>query len=458
MPTLSISIKNKLWKKIVKQRGEMEMSEFKHVILALLFLRFLSYSFEQLHVQLGETGRNQEDKKIYESKNVYWLPKESRWSFITDNASEPDIANRINHAMKMIEKENIPLQNVLSMNFSRPELQAENLKELIEILSFEVDQLGIFSRVFDYFLKQFARALGTSGGEFYIPESIASLLTEMIRPIDGRVFDPTCGSGGMLIQSSKFEGQAENEQSNITLYGQEMDQVSWSLAKMNLAIRGINADLRNRATNPFHEDEHKELKADYILANVPINNNDWGGDKLQDPEYWKFGIPPERNANYAWVQHIVSKLAQEGTAGFVLANSSMSTNMTAEFLIRKKLIDEDLVECIVTLPGQLLYSTQMPICLWFISRKKNSTTTHDRSGEILFIDARRIGKLVAQRNKEFTTLDIQSIATPYNAWRGVIFEQYEDITGFSKVVKVEEVMRNEYNLTPGLYVGCAGEE
>ena len=460
----NIGFEEKLWAMADKLRGSMDASEYKHVVLGLLFLKYVSDSFEELYDQLKEEEwADPEDKDEYLAENIFWVPKEARWSHIKENAKKPEIGQIIDEAMIAIEKENESLRGVLPKNFARPDLDKTRLGETIDMFSFRVGDKesrskDVLGRVYEYFLGKFASAEGKGGGEFYTPMSVVKLLVEMLEPYKGRIYDPCCGSGGMFVQSEKFVEEHQGKLGDIAVYGQESNPTTWKLAKMNLAIRGIDANLGSQNADTFHNDLHKRLKADYILANPPFNISDWGGERLQDDLRWKFGTPPPGNANYAWIQHMVSKLAPTGTAGIVLANGSMSTNTSSELEIRKKLIEEDLVECIVTLPGQLFYSTQIPVCLWFITKNKAKNGKRERSGEILFIDARNLGHMATRTLKEFSIEDIQKVATTYHAWRGTKEETYEDVAGFCKAAKLEEVREHDYILTPGRYVGLEEEE
>ncbi|WP_210400765.1 class I SAM-dependent DNA methyltransferase [Nosocomiicoccus sp. HMSC059G07] len=460
----NIGFEEKLWAMADKLRGSMDASEYKHVVLGLLFLKYVSDSFEELYEQLqDEEWADPEDKDEYLAENIFWVPKEARWSYIKENAKKPEIGQIIDEAMIAIEKENESLRGVLPKNFARPDLDKTRLGETIDMFSFRVGDKesrskDVLGRVYEYFLGKFASAEGKGGGEFYTPMSVVKLLVEMLEPYKGRVYDPCCGSGGMFVQSEKFVEEHQGKLGDIAVYGQESNPTTWKLAKMNLAIRGIDANLGSQNADTFHNDLHKRLKADYILANPPFNISDWGGERLQDDLRWKYGTPPPGNANYAWLQHMVSKLAPTGTAGIVLANGSMSTNTSSELEIRKKLIEEDLVECIVTLPGQLFYSTQIPVCLWFITKNKAKNGKRERSGEILFIDARNLGHMATRTLKEFSQEDIQKVATTYHAWRGTNDETYEDIAGFCKAAKLEEVREHDYILTPGRYVGLEEAE
>lgn len=460
----NIGFEEKLWEMADKLRGSMDASEYKHVVLGLLFLKYVSDSFEELYEQLQEEEwADPEDKDEYLAENIFWVPKEARWSHIKENAKKPEIGQIIDEAMIAIEKENESLRGVLPKNFARPDLDKTRLGETIDMFSFRVGDKesrskDVLGRVYEYFLSKFASAEGKGGGEFYTPMSVVKLLVEMLEPYKGRVYDPCCGSGGMFVQSEKFVEEHQGKLGDIAVYGQESNPTTWKLAKMNLAIRGIDANLGEQNADTFHNDLHKRLKADYILANPPFNISDWGGERLQDDLRWKYGTPPPGNANYAWIQHMISKLAPTGTAGIVLANGSMSTNTSSELEIRKNLIEEDLVECIVTLPGQLFYSTQIPVCLWFITKNKAKNGKRERSGEILFIDARNLGHMATRTLKEFSDEDIQKVATTYHAWRGTKEETYEDVAGFCKAAKLEEVREHDYILTPGRYVGLEEEE
>lgn len=459
-----IGFEEKLWAMADKLRGSMDASEYKHVVLGLLFLKYVSDSFEELHEQLKEEEwADPEDKDEYLAENIFWVPKEARWAHIKENAKKPEIGQIIDEAMIAIEKENESLRGVLPKNFARPDLDKTRLGETIDMFSFRVGDKDsrskdVLGRVYEYFLGKFASAEGKGGGEFYTPMSVVKLLVEMLEPYKGRVYDPCCGSGGMFVQSEKFVEEHQGKLGDIAVYGQESNPTTWKLAKMNLAIRGIDANLGAQNADTFHNDLHKRLKADYILANPPFNISDWGGVRLQDDLRWKYGTPPNGNANYAWLQHMISKLAPTGTAGIVLANGSMSTNTSAEFEIRKKMIEDDLVECIVTLPGQLFYSTQIPVCLWFITKNKAKNGKRERSGEILFIDARNLGYMSTRTLKEFSDKDIQKVTTKYHAWRGTNEESYKDVAGFCKAAKLEEVREHDYILTPGRYVGLEEEE
>ncbi|MFP5111623.1 type I restriction-modification system subunit M [Bacillaceae bacterium C204] len=457
--TANVGYEEKLWLMADKLRGSMDSSEYKHVVLGLLFLKYVSDAFEEKHKELSEDElADPEDKDEYEAENIFWVPKEARWSYIKQNAKKPEIGQIIDNAMITIEKENTSLRGVLPKDYARPSLDKIRLGETIDLFSFKVGDKesrsqDVLGRVYEYFLSKFASAEGKNGGEFYTPSSVVKLLVEMIEPYKGRIYDPCCGSGGMFVQSEKFVEEHQGNLGDIAVYGQESNPTTWKLAKMNLAIRGIDSDLGKHNGDTFHNDLHKGLKADFILANPPFNVSDWGGDRLKEDPRWTYGIPPVGNANYAWIQHMVSKLAPSGTAGFVLANGSMSTSTTSELEIRKNLVEVDIVECIVTLPGQLFYSTQIPVSLWFVTRNKAAKGQRNRQNEILFIDARKLGFMADRTHKELSGEDIRNIADTFHAWRGTNDNSYDNISGFCKSAKLDEVREHQYILTPGRYVG-----
>ncbi|MFB5281813.1 type I restriction-modification system subunit M [Peribacillus sp. Hz7] len=459
MATANIGFEEQLWSMADKLRGSMDSGEYKNVVLGLLFLKYVSDAFEERHAELeADEYADPEDRDEYIMDNIFWVPKEARWSFIKDNAKKPEIGQIIDKAMIAIEKENASLQGVLPKDYARPALDKVRLGETIDLFSFKVGDeesrsKDVLGRVYEYFLSKFASAEGKNGGEFYTPSSVVRLLVEMLEPYKGRVYDPCCGSGGMFVQSEKFVEEHQGKLGDIAVYGQESNPTTWKLCKMNLAIRGIDGNIGTHNADTFHNDVHKGLKADYILANPPFNIKDWGGDKLREDVRWQYGTPPVGNANYAWIQHMISKLAPAGTAGFVLANGSMSSNTSGEGEIRKNLIEADVVECIVTLPGQLFYSTQIPVCIWFVSKNKSKTGKRDRNGEILFIDARKLGFMADRTHKEFVDEDIKKITDTFHTWRGTLDEPYKDIQGFCKAATLEEVRNNDYILTPGRYVG-----
>jgi type I restriction enzyme M protein len=447
-----------------KLRKNLEPSDYKHVALGLIFLKHISNAFEVKRAALlAEDPAAAEDPDEYLAENVFWVPKEARWSHLQANARQPTIGKLIDDAMADIEKVNPGLKGVLPKDYNRPALDKVMLGELIDLVSgIATGEPGdkakdLLGRVYEYFLGGFAGSEGKRGGEFYTPRSIVRLMVEMLEPYKGRVYDPCCGSGGMFVQSEKFIESHGGKIGDIAIYGQESNNTTWRLCKMNLAVRGIDADIRWNNEGSFHKDELKDLRFDYILANPPFNISDWGGERLREDSRWTYGVPPVGNANYAWLQHILWHLSPNGTAGVVLANGSMSSAQSGEDVIRKGMVEADVVDCMVALPGQLFYSTQIPACLWFLARNKNpGAKLRDRRGEVLFIDARKIGTLVDRTRKEFADEDIAKIAGVYHAWREG--KGYGDVPGFCKAAKLEEIRGHNHVLTPGRYVGAKDVE
>ena len=457
----NLGFEQKLWQSADKLRNNMDAAEYKHVVLGLIFLKYISDAFLEVHEGLeADEYADPEDKDEYIALNVFWVPPEARWDQLQKNAKKPEIGKLIDDAMDAIEKENPDLKGVLPKNYAREALDKQSLGGIIDLIGTiglgdkESKSKDILGRVYEYFLGQFAAAEGKKGGQFYTPRSIVKVLVEMIEPYSGRVYDPCCGSGGMFVQSEKFVESHEGRLGDISIYGQESNQTTWRLCKINLAIRGIDSNIQ--WGDSFTDDKHRDLKADYILANPPFNDKDWKAELLEDDMRWMYGIPPKRNANFAWVQNFIHHLAPTGIAGFVLANGSMSAG-GQEGKIREKMVKADLVDCMVALPSQLFYNTGIPACLWFVSRDKTNGQFRDRSGEILFIDARKMGHMADRTHRELSEEDVQQIAGVYHAWRGEGGE-YEDVRGFCKSIELDEVKKHEYILTPGRYVGYAEEE
>ncbi len=460
-----------LFKAADKMRGSLEPSEYKHVALGLIFLKYISEAFQAMHDQLSaDEYADAEDPEEYLAENVFWVPEPARWSNIQKNARSEDIGKIIDDAMEAIEAEptNESLKGVLPKTYARPTLDKTMLGELVDLFSNiklhdSADRArDLLGRVYEYFISGFASAEGKRGGEFFTPRSVVRTLVEMLEPYEGRVYDPCCGSGGMFIQSEKFIEEHGGNPLNLSVYGQEINHTTWRLAKMNLAVHGIDADIGWDSAGSFHKDSHPNLKADYILANPPFNISDWGGDRLVEDLRWQYGTPPKGNANFAWIQHIIHHLAPRGHAGVVLANGSMSSQTSGEGEIRKQLIEQDRVDCMVALPGQLFYSTQIPVCLWILSRDKSANGHRDRQGEVLFIDARNKGHMVDRVRREFSEEDIEKIAGTYRRWRAKPetleekgWEAYTDEPGFCKSEGLETIRKFDHVLTPGRYVGAA---
>lgn len=459
----NIGFEETLWKAADKLRGSMSSYDYKDVVLGLMFLKYISDKFETRYNELVEEGDGfEEDIDEYTEQNIFWVPQISRWNYIRDNAKSNEIGQIIDDAMIEIEKENPTLVGVLDKRYARPELDKRRLGELVDLIStiklHSKEEKDLLGRIYEYFLGQFASAEGKNGGEFYTPSSIVKTLVEMIEPYKGRIYDPACGSGGMFIQSEKFvEGHQGNLQ-DLSIYGQELNSTTWKLCRMNLVIRGLDGNIGAGHGDTFHNDFHKMLKADFVLANPPFNIKDWGGSSLVDDIRWKFGIPPEGNANYAWLQHIVHHLAPNGCAGVVLANGSLSSNTSNEGEIRKNLIENDLVDAIVAMPDKLFYSTGIPVCLWILNKNKaNNPKFRNREKEILFIDARNLGEMIDRKHRELSHDNVKLIADTYHNYRNAN-GKYEDVKGFTKVATLDEVKDNDYILTPGRYVGIEDVE
>lgn len=459
----NIGFEAELWKAADQLRGSMDSAEYKHVVLGLLFLKYISDAFEEQQAKLiaeADQGADPEDPDEYQRVGVFWVPVEARWSTIKDQAKLPTIGQTVDSAMIALERENKSLKDVLPKDYARPSLDKTRLGQLIDTVSSikvgnqEARSKDVLGRVYEYFLSQFASAEGKKGGEFYTPRCVVKLLVEMLEPYKGRVYDPCCGSSGMFVQSEEFIAAHGGKIDDLSIYGQESNYTTWRLAKMNLAIRGIDGNIKHGDT--FHNDQHPDLKADYIIANPPFNISDWGGENLRADKRWAgFKAPPVGNANFAWVLHIVSKLSPTGTAGFVLANGSMSSSQSGEGEIRQKLVEKDLVDCMVALPGQLFYSAQIPACLWFLARDRRNHKFRDRRGEVLFIDARKLGKLVDRTHRELTDEEIMRIADTYHAWRGEdVGLRYENVPGFCMSAPLDEIKKHGFVLTPGRYVGA----
>lgn len=473
----NLGFEQKLWQSADKLRNNMDAAEYKHVVLGLIFLKYISDAFTEVHRGLeADQWADPEDKDEYQALNVFWVPPEARWDYLQDRAKQPDIGKLIDDAMDAIEKDNPGLKGVLPKDYAREALDKTSLGGIIDLIGTiglgdsESKSKDILGRVYEYFLGQFASAEGKKGGQFYTPRSIVKVLVEMIEPYSGRIYDPCCGSGGMFVQSEKFVEAHEGKLGDIAIYGQESNQTTWRLCKINLAIRGIDSNIQ--WGDSFSNDKHRDLKSDFILANPPFNQKDWGFSKVLNDIRWKYGNPPKgghrklkdgstifvdgSNANYAWIQHFIHHLAPTGIAGFVLANGSMSAG-GQEGKIREKIVKADLVDCMVALPSQLFYNTGISACLWFISRDKSNGKFRNRQGEILFIDARNMGQMVDRTHRELTNEDTHRIAQAYHDWRGESGE-YDDVKGFCKSISLDEIKKNDYILTPGRYIDFEEEE
>lgn len=463
------SFEKKLFAAADKLRKNIDAAEYKHVVLGLVFLKYISDAFEELHQKLatgaGEyKGSDPEDQDEYRGENVFWVPQNARWSYLHARAKQPTIGKDLDDAMEAIEKENSVLKGILPKVFARPNLDKASLGGLIDLIgdtaigSEAAKSKDILGRVYEYFLGEFANAEGKKGGQFYTPKSIVKILVEMIEPYKGRIYDPACGSGGMFVMSEKFVLEHSGRLDNISVYGQESNQTTYRLSRMNMAIRGIDgSQIKWNSEGSFLKDAHPDLKADFIIANPPFNQSDWGQELLRNDPRWQYGLPPSGNANYGWMQHMIYHLAPKGMMGLVLANGSLSSNQSGEGEIRQRIVEADLVDCIVALPKQLFYNTGIPACLWFISKKRHQMNgDRKRTGEVLFIDASELGFMADRTHREFTDEDIAKITTTYHEWRKT-GGKYEDVKGFCKSAKLEDITKNGFVLTPGRYVGIPDE-
>lgn len=469
----NLGFEQKLWQAADKLRSNLDAAEYKHVVLGLIFLKYISDSFQE-HYQalLSDPMADPEDKDEYTACNIFWVPAQARWNFLQGKAHTPEIGKLIDEAMDAIEKDNRQLKNILPKSYSRADLDKAKLGELVDLIGTiglgdkENRSKDILGRVYEYFLSEFASAEGKQGGQFYTPRCVVQLLVEILAPAPGkRIYDPCCGSGGMFVQSEKFIEAHGGKIGDISIFGQESNPTTWRLAKMNLAIRGIEADLGSSHGDSFLNDLHKDRAFDYVIANPPFNMKEWGGAQLKKDPRWLYGVPPVGNANYAWIQHFIRHLSPGGTAGFVLANGSLSSQQSGEGEIRKAIIEADLVDCVVALPDKLFYSTGIPACLWFLTRNKSNGKLRNRRGHTLFIDARSLGMMRDRVHRELTDEEVARIATCYHAWRGDPDAShsgldpesigYKDLPGFCKSVPTSEIAVQSYVLTPGRYVGMA---
>ena len=458
--TSNNNFEQQLFKAADKLRKNIDAAEYKYVVLGLVFIKYISETFDELYEKLeADEYSDPEDRDEYLAENVFFVPEIARWSHIHNNAKLPSIGETIDEAMEVIEKENKELKNVLPKVYGKANLDKASLGQLIDLISNTELQAenekskDLFGRVYEYFLGEFANAEGKKGGQFYTPKAIVKLMVNMIEPYKGRVYDPACGSGGMFVMSEKFVTEHQGNINDITIYGQESNQTTWKLSKMNLAIRNINSQFVSWNTEgSFLKDSHPDLKADFILANPPFNQKDWGIDILQDDARWKqHGTPPSGNANYGWMMHMLYHLSPKGVMATVLANGSLSSNTSGEGDIRKNFVEQDLVECIVALPKQLFYNTGIPACIWFLRREKSN-----HSKEVLFIDASEMGFMKDRVHRDFAEEDINTITETYHNWRKG--EDYEDIKGYCKSATIEEIQKHKHVLTPGRYVGIPDEE
>lgn len=463
--TALLGFEAKLWSAADTLRANMDAAEYKHVVLGLIFLKYISDAFEArrrelLAEQALDPTVDPEDRDEYTARNVFWVPLEARWQRIQDRAKTPEIGQTIDDAMAAIERDNASLKGVLPKEYGRSALDKERLGRLIDLIGSiglsqaEHGSKDVLGRVYEYFLGRFASAEGKRGGQFYTPQAVVRVLVEMLAPFGGRVFDPCCGSGGMFVQSERFVEAHGGRIGDISVYGQESNPTTWRLCRMNLAIRGIDANLGLEHADSFTRDLHPDLRADYVLANPPFNMDEWWHESLASDPRWRFGRPPASNANFAWVQHFIYHLAPRGLAGFVLANGSMSSQQSGEGEIRRKIIEADLIDCMVALPGQLFYTTQIPVCLWFLAKDKSDPRYRNRCGETLFVDARDLGHLVGRTHRELDDADIARIAGTYHAWRGDPGSgEYRDVSGFCRAANITTIKDHDFVLTPGRYVG-----
>ena len=453
--TADIGFEKQIWNAACVLRGNMDASEYKGVVLGLIFLKYISDRFEDKYNQLVADGDGfEEDRDEYTSEGIFFVPVGARWSDVSAKAHDPEIGQVIDDAMRAIEKENVRLKDILPKNFARPELDKRRLGEVVDLFTnikmidhgSEKDILG---RTYEYCLSMFAEQEGKRGGEFFTPSCVVRTLVEVLQPFKGRVYDPCCGSGGMFVQSAKFVESHSGNINDISIYGQDSNPTTWKLAQMNLAIRGIEPDLGKYAADTFLDDQHPTMRADYIMANPPFNLSNWGAEQLKDDVRWQYGMPPASNANFAWLQHMIYHLAPGGRMGMVLANGSLSSQSGGEGDIRKNIVNADLVDCIIAMPTQLFYTTQIPVSLWFISKRKK------QAGKTLFIDARKMGAMVSRKLRELTDEDIKKISDTYNAY---VEGTLEDVKGFCAVVDTEKIAEQDYILTPGRYVGVEEQE
>lgn len=454
--TTSIGFEEKIWRAADKLRGNLDAAEYKGVVLGLIFLKYISDRFEAKYEELlGDEYADTEDKDEYEADGVFFVPQEARWNVIRDAAHTPEIGVVIDKALRAIEEDNLKLKGVLPSNYARPELDKRRLGDVVDLFSnvkmhTSGEEKDLLGRVYEYCLQKFASLEGKNAGEFYTPSCIVRTIVEVLQPFEGRVYDPCCGSGGMFVQSAKFLTNHQRALSGISIYGQEANSTTWKMAHMNVAIRGLEANLGASYADTFFDDQHPTLKADFIMANPPFNLSDWGADKLQNDKRWVYGVPPSGNANFAWMQHMIHHLSPVGRIGLVLANGALSSQTGGEGVIRQRIVEADLVEGIVALPSQLFYNTGIPVSLWFLSRNKQ------QKGKVLFVDARNMGQMVTRAVRELDEeKDIKKIADTFEAYReGTL----EDEAGFCAVKTLDDIAAQDYILTPGRYVGIAKQE